>query len=315
MPLTSFRLCYTRLSIVFTPNDKVKDWKDLQTQVAQLFVELGFTVHTPYVAELAGRGRKEVDVYAEDRKASSATVYIFECKWWNSEVPQDVVHAFHTVVQGCGANTGFIISKRAFQKGAKEAVQYSNINLLTFEELQHKFGPEWFRIKQSELREACAPVSEVTRLHFDQQSVLPVTNNIIFHTPELYERLCILCVAAMHLIIQCASKWPESYLGPEPVRMAINPNNPSEPHNGWYTVPTVRQYFKEMIAALHSWTTQFTELRNEAKSSFDHLDATEQERLMSQSLSGVVEETPVRVLKDRLPPEEYQRILKILSPR
>src|SRR5262249_21360991 len=154
------------------------------------------------VVELAGRGRKEVDVYAEDLKASISNIYIFECKWWNSEVPQEVVHAFQTVVQGCGANTGFIVSKLPFQKGAKETVRYTNINLVTFEEIQEKFGPEWFRIREAEVKAACAPISEAARSHFDQLSPLPAVNNMFFHTTDLRERFEELAAQGIRLILQ-----------------------------------------------------------------------------------------------------------------
>jgi predicted helicase len=70
---------------------------------------------------------------------------LVECKFWDSSIPQDTVHSFHTVMTGAGANTGFIISKIGFQSGAYEAAQKNtNIHLLTWKGFQHKFGRQWY---------------------------------------------------------------------------------------------------------------------------------------------------------------------------
>ena len=64
------------------------------------------------------------------------SVYLCECKHWRRAVPQEVVHAFRTVMADVGAHRGFIISIAGFQEGAFEAVANTNIDLVTFEELQ-----------------------------------------------------------------------------------------------------------------------------------------------------------------------------------
>jgi hypothetical protein len=126
------------------PTSQIKNWRDLQDKVAMLFREMGYDATTPFTVDLAGRGKKEVDVYIHDPRASVNQIMLAECKFWETAVPQDAVHSFHTVMSGAGANTGFIISKVGFQSGAHEAAKNTNIHLLTWDDLQHKFGRQWY---------------------------------------------------------------------------------------------------------------------------------------------------------------------------
>src|SRR5205823_4340354 len=77
---------------------------------------------------------------------------LVECKLWSAPVSQDAVHSMHTVMLGSGANTGFIVSEAGFQSGAYEAAANTNIHLLTWEELQQKFGRQWFLYRRDELK-------------------------------------------------------------------------------------------------------------------------------------------------------------------
>lgn len=123
-------------------DDEPTDWGDLQDRVGQLFGELGCTVKVGETIELV-RGKKEVDVLVDDPTSSPSSRYIVECKFWNSAVPQDVVHSFRTIVADCGAHRGFLVSKVGFQTGAYEAALKTNIDLCTFEQLQNLFFDRW----------------------------------------------------------------------------------------------------------------------------------------------------------------------------
>lgn len=118
------------------------DWRDLQERVAQLFEEMGCAVSVGTKVALV-RGQKEIDVLAVDSGVTPASMYAIECKNWSSRVPQDVAHSFRTVVSDLGAHRGYIISKAGFQSGAYEAVQNTNIDLLSFAELQGVFVDRW----------------------------------------------------------------------------------------------------------------------------------------------------------------------------
>jgi hypothetical protein len=174
---------------MFITVDKVTGWRDLQSKVCQLFDEMDYEAEVEKTVDLAGRGKKEVDVFVKDPLASHNQVYLVECKHWESRVHQDVVHGFKTVMEGAGASTGYIVSKNGFQSGAHEAARYTNIQLLTFEELQHLYGEEWFRKRQSKLEALRKQLSEIYGCHFEQSSLLPIMNNEKFISNGLGEQL------------------------------------------------------------------------------------------------------------------------------
>jgi hypothetical protein len=118
------------------------DWKDLQQMVGQMFLEMDCVVR---VGERVGlvRGGKEIDVYVRDDGVAPPAQYLCECKFWKKAIPQEVVHSFRTVLADHGANIGFIISSGPFQRGAQEAAVNTNVQLVTFAELQKIFFDRW----------------------------------------------------------------------------------------------------------------------------------------------------------------------------
>jgi hypothetical protein len=90
------------------------------------------------------RGKVEIDVFAK-RDNPSSMVILSECKYWNRPVPKSAVHAFSKVIQDYGANVGYIISKMGFNAGAYDAANFTNIQLLTWEEFKDIFEVEWLK--------------------------------------------------------------------------------------------------------------------------------------------------------------------------
>lgn len=123
-------------------DDQPADWKELQNRVAQLFSEIDCDVKVGERVKLV-RGEKEIDVRVHDPQTTPSSVYLCECKFWSKPVPQEVIHSFRTVLADFGAHRGFIISRAGFQSGAKEAVKNTNLDLLTFDELQSLFFDRW----------------------------------------------------------------------------------------------------------------------------------------------------------------------------
>jgi hypothetical protein len=118
------------------------DWKELQSLAGQMFDEIGCEVIIGKGVTNV-RGVKEIDVFVHDVAITPPGIYLCECKRWKRAVPQEVVHAFRTVMVDIGAHRGFIISAAGFQKGAVEAATNTNIDLVTFEELQNIFADRW----------------------------------------------------------------------------------------------------------------------------------------------------------------------------
>jgi hypothetical protein len=293
------------------PTASIVDWRDLQERTRQLFTEMGYIAEVSKQAPLAGRGEKEIDVYVTDPNASYNRIYLVECKFWESRVAQETVHAFKTVMEETGANTGFIVSKAGFQRGAGEAARFTNINLLTFDELQHAYGNEWYRKQRAKLEDEVRRLRQFHTLHFDQWNMLGFPNNMFFRTDAQRERLIRFQHWITKILLNSSSRWPESYQGPEPVKAANNPADPDEGVSGWFEYPTVRAYFASIIDAAKRCADEFDAFTKEARSGFDALPDEEQGAAHDLGLSLLREELPLRVLKPHLEPEEFARLLSI----
>ena len=137
-------------------------WQDLQDRVALILREAGVVTAVEKVVQTA-RGKVSIDVWAHDPAATPAQTYLVECKRWHARVPQNVVHAFRTVVGDSGANWGAIISATGFQKGARAAAEYSNVRLLSWAEFQVMFAERWFSHHfVREIAEKASPLVEYT---------------------------------------------------------------------------------------------------------------------------------------------------------
>ena len=120
-----------------------KDWKDLQNMVSKILMECGVDVETEKTTETA-RGKVELDVYAEEIIKGRKYSIVCECKYWKSNIPQNVVHGFRAVVSDLGSNIGYIITTSDFQSGSIITSEYTNIELLTWESFQSHFFESWY---------------------------------------------------------------------------------------------------------------------------------------------------------------------------
>ena len=111
------------------------DWRQLQSDVAQILSEIGFLVKIGHVMETA-RGKIEIDVHAIDDGSIDKIQYVIECKNWGNSIPQSVIHSFTTVMHETGGNIGFIISKQGFQSGAKDFVKYTRSYLIILDDIK-----------------------------------------------------------------------------------------------------------------------------------------------------------------------------------
>jgi hypothetical protein len=290
----------------------VADWRDLQEKTRQLFAEMDYEAEVSRSVELAGRGKKEIDVFVTDPHASYNKVYLVECKHWESRVPQEVVHSFKTVMEETGANTGFIVSKVGFQSGAHDAARFTNIKLLTFDELQHLYGNEWFRKQRAKLENQVERLCAISHLHFDQWNMLGFNNNKFFRTDEQLSRLRHFHRWMSNLIIDSRGPFPESYQGPEPVQICHDPSNPEQQQADWLEFPTVREYFFSMTAAAKACADQFDSFFNDATTAFESLPDPEQIVIATQVLMKLTEELPIRVLKWHVSLEEYHKLIQLV---
>jgi len=135
------------------------DWRDLQNLVATIFTDIGCNAKTEEKVVVTARGEDptiEVDVWVEDARKTPTSFYLVECKHWKDNIPQEKVIALAEYLRITGANTGFLISKAGFQRGATKHAEGKNIKLLTFDEFQEHFWNTWvldfFKRKTDEIQ-------------------------------------------------------------------------------------------------------------------------------------------------------------------
>ena len=118
-------------------SNSIRDWKDLETKVLELFLNLGFDARKN--VKIRGlRSTHEVDVLAVSEFGGLRFQVIVECKYWETKVKKTQVNALDSVVSDIGAEKGVIISKVGFQKGAKEFASKCNIELYTYEQFKER---------------------------------------------------------------------------------------------------------------------------------------------------------------------------------
>ena len=181
-----------------------RDWSDLQIQVTRILSECGFAADTDKAIETV-RGTVNVDVYAEDTTQTPHLTYLCECKLWKSAIPKAVVHSFRTVVVDYGANSGFIISSRKFQKGAYAAATNTNIRLLSWIQFQELFVDKWIQAymlprlfqESDALIEYTEPIN--SRIFRKADALSPAQQERFMQLRSQYQALAYL---ALHLSIQ-----------------------------------------------------------------------------------------------------------------
>lgn len=120
-----------------------QDWKDLQNKVSVILKQCGFKVETEKTTETA-RGKVELDVYAEETIKGRKYSIVCECKYWKLNIPQNVVHGFRTILNDLGCNLGYVITTSDFQIGSINTSEYTNVELLTWENFQVLFFESWY---------------------------------------------------------------------------------------------------------------------------------------------------------------------------
>lgn len=118
-------------------------WQDLQNKVGEILEKCGFQVEVEKSIKSV-RGKVEIDVFAEENIKGRKYSIICECKHWKSNIPQNIIHGFRTVLNDLGANIGIIITTSDFQSGSIESANMTNIKLLNWKDFQNEFFESWY---------------------------------------------------------------------------------------------------------------------------------------------------------------------------
>lgn len=124
-------------------NEIPTDWKDLQDKVCKYLNQAGYNAESPKTIKTV-RGDVEVDVFVTARE-ELLKQFICECKFWETPVPKEKIHAFRTVVQDTGSMLGIFISKNGYQKGAFDAAYCSNVLLKDWNGFIELIAEQWLK--------------------------------------------------------------------------------------------------------------------------------------------------------------------------
>ena len=300
------------------PTEKISDWRDLQDKVADLFREMGYEVQSPHVVQHV-RGSKEVDVYVRDPRTSVPHVILIECKHWGSNLPQDTVHGFRTVMADCGANTGIIVGSTGFQSGAEEVVAYTNIELRTWESLQQAFGNEWFLRQKERLAPLDAKLKLKDGTYLDQCNAPKTLMNLMrFKQTGRLGDICDLLKQGRMLMFAMMGG-PRSYDQPGPIETSVDKgySGAVADRDGMPVLrhDDVRAWFRWIEQSSTSLLARIDALEAEVFQVFDALDGKDSDAAFEETLRSIREETPVRVLRPLVSEEEYERLIGLLADR
>lgn len=133
------------------------NWRDLQNKVSNFLNESGYSAETEKTIDTV-RGTVEVDVFATSN-SELVKQFICECKCWNTNVPQEKIHAFRTTVSDTGSMFGLFIVKKGFQTGAYEAAYRTNVLLKTWNEFIELIEKQWLIRNLIKIKQIASPLS------------------------------------------------------------------------------------------------------------------------------------------------------------
>jgi hypothetical protein len=238
------------------------NWQDLQNKVAEIFADMGFATEVEKHIETV-RGGVNIDVYAIDKTHSPELIYLCECKHWGNPVPQMVVQAFRTVVQDYGANIGFIISEKGFQKGAFENVKNTNITLINWNEFQNTFEDKWLKGISIKLSNQFRMLIKYTDYLLDS-SIIERLKQMTESENELFNKLALkyLPIGIQLLALKTGVQYPNLADIRERLKLPVNVQLPTEKANEMKTI---------VINSLKEYMNYLQLHGNEGLSEFDKL--------------------------------------------
>lgn len=160
-------------------------WQDLELIVTKILNQCGFDAERGKQI-LTVRGPVNIDVFAKDNNSTPSSEYLIECKNWNTNIPQTVIHSFRTTVNDYGSHHGLIIAKNGFQSGAYEAIKNTNIQLLSWNEFLSLFENRWLQNRIRNIHHAAKPL----HIYTDPLDVSAYLGNLTKSEISQYQKLC-----------------------------------------------------------------------------------------------------------------------------
>jgi len=160
-------------------------WQNLELIVAKILRQCGFFAERGKQITTV-RGTVVIDVFAKDNSSTPSSEYLIECKYWNTDIPQTVIHSFRTVVSDYGSQHGLIIAKKGFQSGSYEATKNTNIHLLSWNVFLSLFEKRWLQNKIRNIHQTAKPL----HIYTDPLDVSDYLGQLTKREISQYKKLC-----------------------------------------------------------------------------------------------------------------------------
>jgi restriction system protein len=115
------------------------DWHDYQEEVAEFFRSVGLDATTNEAVK-GVRTSHDVDVVVRSNHVGFDLLWLVECKHWSDRVSKLHVLGLRQIVSDTGADRGFMMAEKGYQRGAFEAAQLTNVQLTSLTELKSTAG-------------------------------------------------------------------------------------------------------------------------------------------------------------------------------
>lgn len=121
-------------------------WSQYQEDAADFFRRLGLRAETNVTLQ-GVRSAHDVDVVVQFERAGIPNLWIVECKQYNRPVAKDKPLALRAIADDVGADRGFLLCEKGFQRGAREVVEKTNILVTSLAELEAAGRDELFCVE------------------------------------------------------------------------------------------------------------------------------------------------------------------------
>ena len=124
--------------------NKDTDYEKLAQEIYQTLINnQSLTIDVQHNKKIKGKASEhQIDVYWEYNIAGVTHKVAIECKNYNSSIPIGKVRDFYAVLSDIGNINGIMVTKKGYQRGAKEFAEHYGINLMI---IRKPIKKDWHR--------------------------------------------------------------------------------------------------------------------------------------------------------------------------
>jgi len=292
-------------------NTSIQNRADLRRYVVQLFSELGYKVGPKRAIKLRLARRTTAGILALNPLASCNRTFWVDCSSWDKPVSEAQIAEMKNIMDQLEISTGFALTKAPIPSQAHEWTHFSNIRILDVEELQHLYGWEWFRRQSETLDREIERLKRIYASHFDRHNPCSAYNNLAFSEKRLAARFEHFRSWVTVLISNAKPPSVCGYLASEPIQCACNPltGDLDQP----YQFASVRDYFRQMTAAIRQCADQFEAFQIKANAIQMRTNAGVNRTSSEQGERLLLEQAPIKLLESRLSRSEFDNLLNLVK--